>query len=73
VLKCPTCGDRRKTVNDLIAKVGRCRNVGDIFPRLTCDTCRQKPTKLIGVCKLSPTNESEDFSFLLGVPEMMAA
>jgi hypothetical protein len=73
VLKCPTCGDRRKTVADLLAKVGRCRNAGDIFPRLSCDKCRSKPVMLIGVCKLSPEPVSEDFSFLLQKPEAMAA
>ena len=73
MLKCPKCGDRRKAVTDLLEKVGRCRDVGEVFPRLSCDTCRQKPVRLIGVCKLSPTNASEDFSFLLQKPEAMAA
>ena len=73
VLKCPKCGDQRKAVTDLLERVGRCRDVGDIVPRLSCDTCRQKPVRLIGVCKLSPTNASEDFSFLLQKPEAMAA
>jgi hypothetical protein len=73
VLKCPTCGDRRKAVTDLLAKVGRCRDVGDVFPRLSCDKCRQKPVRLVGVCKLLPTNTSEDFSFLLQKPEALAA
>lgn len=73
VLKCPACGDRRKPVADLLAKVGRCRAVGDIFPRLSCDKCRSKPAMLLGVCNLSPEPVTEDFSFLLSKPEEMAA
>ena len=73
VLTCPTCGDRRKSVEAMFDTINRCREVGEIFPRLSCDKCRSKPVKLIGVCKLAPEPVSEDFSFLLQKPEAMAA
>ena len=73
VLKCPKCGDRRKLVAAMFDKIDRCREVGEIFPRLLCDVCRSKPAKLIGVCNMTPEPVSEDFSFLLQKPEAMAA
>src|ERR1700730_16134413 len=49
LLRCPKCGDRIKPVSALYAAVDRCREIGDIMPRLTCDVCRSKPVTIRAV------------------------
>jgi hypothetical protein len=77
LLKCPRCGDRTKPVSALYAVVDRCRPIGTILPRLSCDACKSKPTRLLGVntwvAKFDREPATEDLSFLLPKPEAEAA
>ena len=77
VMKCPNCGDRNKPVRSLCEVVKPSREVGEIFPRLSCDGCRSKPAALIGVCTWIVAHGrdavSEDWTFLLKPKEEQVA
>jgi DNA-binding transcriptional LysR family regulator len=78
VLRCPKCGGRRRTFDDLSAKVGRWKTVGNILPRLSCDACRSKPIGMTLVSDWAVTYGraplTEDLTFLLNrLSEVKAA
>jgi hypothetical protein len=77
MLQCPKCGDRIKPVRALYAAVDRCREIGTIMPRLSCDMCRSRPIRLRAVnswmMKFDRETATEDLTFLLAKPEAETA
>jgi hypothetical protein len=77
VMACPKCGDRIKRVEKLCEAVGLCRELGDILPRLSCDTCRSKPVGMrfvnTWIKRFDREPSSEDLTFLLPQPTELAA
>jgi hypothetical protein len=77
LLACPKCGDRIKPVSALYAAVDRCREIGTIIPRLSCDVCRSRPIRLRAVnswvVKFERETAAEDLTFLLKKKEAIAA
>jgi hypothetical protein len=77
LLQCPNCGDRIKPVSKLYAAVERCKEIGEIIPRLSCDVCKSKPVRLRAVNswvkQFDRETVTEDLSFLLQRPMAQAA
>jgi hypothetical protein len=77
LLECPNCGDRIKPVSALYKAVDRCREIGTIIPRLSCDVCRSRPIRLRAVnswiLKFDRETMTEDLTFLLDKAEVRAA
>jgi hypothetical protein len=77
LLQCPNCGDRIKPVSALYRAVDRCREIGTIIPRLSCDVCKSKPVTIRAVnswvVKFDREAATEDLTFLLPRPTVQAA
>jgi hypothetical protein len=77
LFRCPKCGDRIKPVSALYAAVDRCREIGDIMLRLSCDVCRSKPITIRAVnswvVKFDREAATVDLTFLLPRPTIQAA
>jgi hypothetical protein len=77
LLQCPNCGDRIKPVSALYRAVDRCREIGTIIPRLSCDQCTAKPATLRAVNswvrQFDRETSTEDLTFLLSSPTVQAA
>jgi hypothetical protein len=76
LLECPNCGDRIKSVSALYKAVDRCREIGTIIPRLSCDQCTAKPVRLRAVNSwvrhFDRETSTEDLTFLLSSPTAQA-
>ena len=64
-------------MSKLYAVVERCREIGSIIPRLSCDMCKSKPVALRAVnswvAKFDRETATEDLSFLLQWEKLQAA
>lgn len=52
-MRCDHCGPRIKEASELIAAVGPHREIGEVFPRLTCGSCKRKLSGLIAISDLA--------------------
>jgi hypothetical protein len=77
LLECPNCGDRIKSVSALYKAVDRCREIGTIIPRLSCDQCAAKPVRLRAVNswvrQFDRETSTVDLTFLLSSTTAQAA